>query len=105
MRQLEMIVGEQRVSRRPARVPEDVRVRQRDVARSGAHPRRADAGEPRRLEPRVGRGARPAGVHDGAARSMSNRDSAADADDARIRWARAGVAAAAARGARLRRIA
>ena len=43
MRQLELIVGEPAVPRRPARVPEALRVRQCHLARSGAHPRRADA--------------------------------------------------------------
>ena len=58
MRQLEMIVGEQRFRDGVARVPEEVRVRQRDMARPDSHPRRENAGEPGGVEPRVGRGAR-----------------------------------------------
>ena len=59
-----MMLGETAVPRRPARVSEALRVRQRDVARPGAHSRRADAREPGGVEPGVGRGARPPGVHD-----------------------------------------
>ena len=64
MRQLEAIVGERALPRRPARVPEDLRVRQRHLARPDPHSRRADARGPRGLEPRVGRGARPPGDRD-----------------------------------------
>ena len=58
MRQLETLLGAERVPRRPARVPEDVCVRQRDVAGSDRAARRPHAGGPRGVEPRVGRGAR-----------------------------------------------
>ena len=58
MRQLEMIMGAGRVPRRPARLPEDLPVRQRHVARPGAHARRADAARSGGVEPRVGGGAR-----------------------------------------------
>ncbi len=67
MRQLERLIGRRRVSRRPARVPEGARVRQRDVARSGRRARRAHAGGPRGVEPRLGRRAGPAGDPHGRA--------------------------------------
>ena len=60
MRQLEMILGEEPIPRRPARVPARARVRQRDVADLIAL---LDARTPedlRGVEPRVGRGGRAA---------------------------------------------
>jgi hypothetical protein len=55
------------LSRWASRVSEALRLRECDVARSGAHHRRPDAREHRRLEPRLGRRSRPAGVHDRSA--------------------------------------
>ena len=59
MRQLETLIGADGVPRRPAGVPEDVRVRQRDLAGSDRAARRPHAGGPGGVEPRVGRRARP----------------------------------------------
>ena len=55
MRQLEGILGERVVSRRPARVPPGPRVRQRHVVRSDCSARSAHARGPRGLEPCLGR--------------------------------------------------
>ena len=63
MRQLEMIVGERAFRDGLREYLEDLRVRQRHVARSRAHPRCAHAGEPRSVEPRVGGRTRTSRVH------------------------------------------
>ena len=60
------LLGADVVPRRPARVPERARVRQRDLARPDRRARRADARGPGGVEPRLGRGARPADDHDRA---------------------------------------
>ena len=60
MRQLELLVGADAVPRRPARVSEGAHVRQRDVERPDRRPRRADRRGSGGVEPRVGRGTRPA---------------------------------------------
>ena len=60
MRQLETLRRRRRVPRRPARVPEDALVRQRDVAGPDRAARRPHARGPRGLEPRLGRRARAA---------------------------------------------
>ena len=53
-------MGAEAVSRRPARVPDRLRLRQRDVDGPGRDPRRANAGGPGGVESRVGRRAGPA---------------------------------------------
>ncbi len=62
MRHLESLMGEDGVSRRPARVSEDARVRQCHLVGSHRDPRRAHADRSRAVEPRLGRGAGPAGA-------------------------------------------
>ena len=89
------------VPRRAARVSEDVRVRQRHLDRPRSHSRRAHAGGSRRLEPRVGRGARPSRVQDRRCASTRGRVVASDADVDRSAAARPGLAAAAAGRARI----
>ena len=96
-------MGEDDVSRRPARVPEDARVRQRDLVGSDRDPRRAHAGGSRGVEPASGSKSR-----DGRRSRPSSRSK--DGTIARLAFrqrdpvqAQAGLAAAAARRARLRR--
>ena len=89
------------VPRRPSRVSEEVRVRQRDMARPHSHPRRKDAGEPRGVEPCVGRRTRQARVHHDAARREGRHDSAIDDHDERSAAPPARMAAADARDARV----
>ena len=62
-----------RVPRRPARVPEAARVRQRDVAGSDRAARPAHAGGSRGLEPRLGRGGRTADDRDRPERRRGSR--------------------------------
>ena len=64
MRQLELLVGTGQIPRWHARVPERAQVRQRDVDGSRDAARCAHGHGPGSLEPRVGRGARPAARHD-----------------------------------------
>ena len=85
MRQLETDRRRATVSRRPPRVPQAVRLRQRDLARSGSHSRCAHAPGSGRVEPRVGRGARPPEFDDEHRADARGRLDGLDADDGRIR--------------------
>ena len=60
MRQLERLLGADTAAGGPARVPEAIRVRECDLARSRARARRADRSRPRGLEPGLGRRGGPA---------------------------------------------
>ncbi len=64
MRQLELIVGARRFRDGLREYLKRHCVRQRHMARSRARARRPDARGHHRVEPRVGRGSRPSGVHD-----------------------------------------
>ena len=105
MRQLEMIVGARSLSRRAARVSQAVFVRQRDLARSRAHSRRrarrqniaawSRAWVEERGRPEFTTSVRLNDKRASGRRSRITHDRSAET--------RAGVAAADARGARLRR--
>ena len=83
------------VPRRPARVPQGARLRQRHLERPHRRARRADAGRPGRMEPRLGR--EPgAADHRHRARNPRRADRAAGLPPGRQPRPRPGLAAAAA---------